>query len=169
MASISIIVASSGNNVVLAKAIAEVALSIGHTASLVPLADHELPLFTVEREQQGPRPERLTGLVDALRGSDAWVVLAPEYNGSFPPRLNNAVAWLSREGEDFRALFRDRPVALGTHSGGGGQHVIMAMRMQFAYVGCNVVGRSLVVNKNKPVNTDSVEEVLRSLVQGVSA
>ena len=48
---------------------------------------------------------------------------------------------MSREGDDFRRLFRDRTVALGTHSGGGGQHVIMAMRMQFSFLGCIVLGR----------------------------
>lgn len=168
MANISIIVASTGNNVILGETIAEVARSMGHSASLVPLNNFALPLFTLEREATGPRPEGLTPLVKALKNSEAWVVLAPEYNGSFPPSLNNAVAWLSREGPDFRALFRHRPVALGTHSGGGGQHVIMAMRMHLAYVGCNVVGRSLIVNKTKPLSADSIEEVLRSLVQGVA-
>jgi len=168
MAKISIIIASDGNNVVLGKTVAKVAQSMGHEASVVKLNDHDLPLFTIHRENNEPRPPGLTPLVDALKSSEAWVVLAPEYNGSFPPCLNNAVAWLSREGDDFRTLFRHRPVALGTHSGGGGQHALMAMRMQLAYVGCNVVGRTLVVNKTKPVNEDSIRDVIHSLMQGVA-
>jgi NAD(P)H-dependent FMN reductase len=62
-------------------------------------------------------------------------------------------------------LFRDRTVALATHSGGGGQHVIMAMRAQFSFLGCNVVGRSLVVTRNKAINPETVEAILNSLVR----
>jgi len=47
--------------------------------------------------------------------------------------------------------------------------VVMAMRMQFAYLGCNVIGRSLVVNKHKPVNPDSIRDVLSSLMLGLGA
>ena len=74
-----------------------------------------------------------------------------------------------QEGDDFRRLFRDRTVALGTHSGGGGQHVIMAMRMQFSFLGCNVVGRSLVTNRNKPANPESIDAILRSMFPEVSS
>jgi len=56
-------------------------------------------------------------------------------------------------------------VALATHSGGGGLHVIMAMRAQFSFLGCNVVGRSLVVTRNKAINPETVEAILNSLVR----
>ena len=54
-------------------------------------------------------------------------------------------------------------MALGTHSGGGGQHVIMAMRMQFSFLGCVVVGRSLVVNKKKPANPETIDAMLNAM------
>ena len=58
---------------------------------------------------------------------------------------------------------RDRIVALGTHSGGGGHHVIMAMRMQFSFLGCVVIGRSLLTNKKKPANPDTINAILASM------
>ena len=100
-----------------------------------------------------------------LEGGDAWFVFAPEYNGSYPPVLNNAIAWLSRDGDDFRRIFRDRIVALGTHSGGGGPHVIMAMRMQFSFLGCIVIGRSLVTNKKKKANPDTIRAIISSMTK----
>jgi chromate reductase len=168
MPHLTVVVASDGNNVQLAQHVVAEAEAMGHSGSIVQLNAFDLPLFTLQRDA-GSSPTGLHGLKQALGEGDAWVVLAPEYNGSMPPTLNNAIAWLSRDGDDFRALFRNRPVALGTHSGGGGPHVVMAMRMQFAYLGCNVIGRSLVVNKHKPVNPDSIRDVLSSLMLGLGA
>jgi chromate reductase len=168
MPHLTVIVASDGNNVQLAQHVATEAEALGHSVSTVQLNAFDLPLFNLQRDAGSP-PTGLQGLKQALGEGDAWVVLAPEYNGSMPPTLNNAIAWLSRDGDDFRAMFRNRPVALGTHSGGGGPHVVMAMRMQFAYLGCNVIGRSLVVNKHKPVNPDSIRDMLSSLIQGLAA
>jgi chromate reductase len=168
MPHLTVIVASDGNNVQLAQHVATEAEALGHSVSTVQLNAFDLPLFNLQRDAGSP-PTGLQGLKQDLGEGDAWVVLAPEYNGSMPPTLNNAIAWLSRDGDDFRAMFRNRPVALGTHSGGGGPHVVMAMRMQFAYLGCNVIGRSLVVNKHKPVNPDSIRDMLSSLIQGLAA
>ena len=136
---------------------------MGHSVEHVSLNAYDFPVYTVAREKATPVLDGLSELIAVLEGGDAWFVFAPEYNGSYPPVLNNAIAWLSREGDDFRRLFRDRRVALGTHSGGGGQHVIMAMRMQFSFLGCVVVGRSLVVNKKKPANPETIDAMLNAM------
>jgi NAD(P)H-dependent FMN reductase len=114
-------------------------------------------------EQQIDVLPGLSDLIGRLNAGDAWMVFAPEYNGSYPPVLNNAIAWLSRQGDDFRRLFRDRTVALATHSGGGGAHVIMAMRMQFSFLGCNVIGRALMTNSKKPANPETVNAIVSSM------
>jgi len=163
MARLVFIHASDGNNAVLAKAVEARAVSMGHEVDHVSLNAYDFPVYTVAREKATSVLEGLEELKTVLDGGDAWFVFAPEYNGSYPPVLNNAIAWLSREGDDFRRLFRDRTVALGTHSGGGGQHVIMAMRMQFSFLGCIVVGRSLVTNKKKPANPESIDAILKAM------
>ena len=155
--------ASDGNNAELARLVEQRALALGHTVEHVALNAYDFPIYTVERERATPTLEGISDLIDRLEQGDAWFVFAPEYNGSVPPVLNNAIAWLSREGDDFRRLFRDRTVALGTHSGGGGSHVIMAMRHQFSFLGCNVIGRSLVTNRNKPANPETIDAMLHSM------
>ena len=169
MARITFVLASDGNNAELAKLVEEHAVNMGHEVTHVSLNACDFPVYTVKREKETDVLPGLQALKDTLSNCDAWFVFAPEYNGSYPPVLNNAIAWLSREGDDFRRLFRDRTVALGTHSGGGGQHVIMAMRMQFSFLGCNVVGRSLVTNRNKPANPESIDAILRSMFSEVSS
>ena len=165
MASLVFIHASDGNNALLAKEVETRAVEMGHEVEHVSLNALDFPVYTVAREQSTPVLEGLDELKTILDKGDAWFVFAPEYNGSYPPVLNNAIAWLSRDGDDFRRLFRDRTVALGTHSGGGGQHVIMAMRMQFSFLGCVVIGRSLVTNRKKPANPESIDAILNAMTK----
>jgi NAD(P)H-dependent FMN reductase len=163
MANLVFIHASDGSNALLAREVEGYAVNMGHTVDHVSLNACDFPVYTVKREKETGVLPGLAELVATLDGGDAWFVFAPEYNGSYPPVLNNAIAWLSRDGDDFRRLFRDRTVALGTHSGGGGQHVIMAMRMQFSFLGCVVIGRSLVANKKKSANPETIEAMLTSM------
>lgn len=165
MASLVFIHASDGNNAALAKEVEVRAVAMGHEVEHVSLNTYDFPVYTVAREKATSVLEGLEELKTVLDRGDAWFVFAPEYNGSYPPVLNNAIAWLSRDGDDFRRLFRDRTVALGTHSGGGGQHVIMAMRMQFSFLGCVVVGRSLVTNKKKAASPETIDAMLNAMTR----
>ena len=163
MANLVFICASDGNNALLAREVETHAVAMGHSVEHVSLNEYDFPIYTVAREKATPVLEGIDRLIEVLDRGEAWFVFAPEYNGTCPPVLNNTIAWLSREGDDFRRLFRDRGVALGTHSGGGGNHVIMAMRMQFSFLGCVVIGRSLLTNKKKPANPDTINAILASM------
>jgi len=157
------ITATSDNNRDLAEKFADAAREMGHEAELVNLAELDMPMFTVARSKELDVVPGMAELKAAMSSADSWMIVAPEYNGSMPPTLNNAVAWLSTEWQDFRALFNSRKVGLATHSGGGGEHVIMAMRQMFSYLGCTVLGRKLVSNKNKEANPETIEDMLTQL------
>ena len=92
------------------------------------------------------------------------MVCTPEYNGSIPPVLTSAIAWLSVQGDDFRTLFNGRPVAMATHSGGGGYTVLTALRLQLAHLGAHVVGRQLVSNKSQPAKDASISDLIVRLL-----
>lgn len=163
MAKILMITATSDNNLALAENFAATAREMGHEADIVNLAELDFPMFTVARSKELDVVPGMAELKAAMSSADSWIIVAPEYNGSMPPTLNNTVAWLSTEWQDFRALFNRRKVGLATHSGGGGEHVIMAMRQMFSYLGCNVIGRKLVSNKNKEANPETIEDMLNQL------
>jgi NAD(P)H-dependent FMN reductase len=91
------------------------------------------------------------------------VICTPEYNGSIPPVLTSAIAWLSVQGDDFRALFNGRPVAIATHSGGGGTTVMAALRLQLAHLGAHVVGRQLVSNSTHAAKDESITDLITRL------
>ena len=110
-------------------------------------------------------PAALADLEARLRGSPRWVICAPEYNGSIPPVLTSAIAWLSVQGDDFRALFNARPIAIATHSGGGGATALMALRLQLAHLGAHVVGRQVLSNNAHPAQDASIADVVARLDQ----
>ena len=78
--------------------------------------------------------------------------------------INNAIAWVSRSGQDdWRAAFAQKFCALATHSGGGGDKVLLAMRTQMEHLGCNVLARQLLTHYQKPLNPESATAVLKEL------
>jgi len=159
-----VIAASNGANLQLAERFADAALQQGHSAAVLDLTAIELPLFTA-RAQAAGTPAALPALQAQLLAAPRWVICAPEYNGSIPPVLTSAIAWLSVQGDDFRALFNGRPVAIATHSGGGGHTAMAALRLQLAHLGAHVVGRQLVSNSSHPAKDDSIADLITRLHQ----
>lgn len=157
-----ILAASNGHNLRLAQLVSEEVIKQGHQASLIDLVELDLPLYTPAHERSGAG-ENLLQLIEALQQQRRLWICAPEYNGSTPPSLTNAIAWLSRSAEDFRALFNGMPVALSSHSGGGGQKALSAMRIQFAHLGCHVLGRELLSSPQKAANPESITAMVAEL------
>ena len=159
-----VIAASNGENLKLAQRFASQASTLGHNADVLDLTTVDLPLFTPRRQEQGS-PDAVAALEQQLMGAPRWVICAPEYNGSIPPSLTNAIAWLSVQGNDFRALFNGRPVAMATFSGGGGMELLLSLRIQLTHLGAQVVGRQLLSNHAKPPQDESINDLLQRLLQ----
>jgi len=157
-----VIAASNGANLQLAQRFAAAAAAQGLESRVVDLVALDLPLFTPLAQTAGT-PGGVPALQGQLAAAARWVICAPEYNGSIPPVLTSAIAWLSVQGDDFRALFNGRPVAIATHSGGGGHTVLVALRLQLAHLGAHVVGRQLVSNAHQPAKDDSINDLIRRL------
>lgn len=164
MAKIVIWQASTGMNKMLAGKFSDAIKEAGHESETIDIVALNLPLFTPELKKEIGAPDEILSLQKTFDECDAWIICAPEYNGSTPPVLNNLIAWLSTQGDDFRALFNYRPVALSTFSGGGGAHINMVMRHQFGFLGANVLGRELVSNFHKEPNQDTIEAIIEGIL-----
>ena len=164
---ISIIVASNNNNLKLAQQLHEIAQEMGQNSQIINLVEEELPLYTSKVQKEQGIPEKVTALADVIIKTNAMIFVAPEYNGGIPPTLTNAIAWLSvsQEGDDWRSCFNGKSAVVATHSGGGGQHVLLAMRSQLSYIGMNVVGRQIITNYSKSLNPDSAKQIIEQLIK----
>ena len=163
MAKIGILVASSNNNVKLAKKIEEIALADNCEVEFINLVDLRLPLYSTIEEEENGIPQTAKDLATTILALKAFIVVAPEYNGVMPAVLNNAMAWTSRATDSWRDAFEEKVLALATHSGGGGSKVLQAMRIQFQHLGANVLAREILTTYEKPLNEDSVKNIVAQI------
>ncbi len=159
-----LLAATRENNHRLARELAAIAEELGTETRLILLPEIDLPLYTPDRESEGI-PEQAQTLRDQLLDGRAMVWVAPEYNGSPPPIVSNAIAWISRTGGDWRAAFNGRFAALASHSGGPGMKVLAAMRSQLQHLGTIVLPRSISLGQDKALNPDSARAVLGQLLE----
>lgn len=165
VANVVILAASSGKNLILANRFQEAFESKNVDSEIVDLTTLDWPVYTPELEND-PNLSPDTGLLsDLMISASAFVVCAPEYNGLVPPCLNNSIAWLSVQCDDFRFLFNNKTVLLATHSGGGGAHCLIAMRQQFSHLGSNVIGRSMTLNKTKTFSQSTMDDLVNRVIQ----
>jgi len=163
MSKIGILVASANNNVNLANKLQELATQNGVESELIKLVDLDLPLYSTVEEERNGIPDTAKELAQKILSLNAFIVVAPEYNGVMPPVLNNAMAWTSRATKDWRDAFNEKIVGLATHSGGGGAKGLQAMRIQFQHLGANILARELLTTYEKPLNEDSAVVMIKQL------
>lgn len=165
MKKIAIIIASVVENRELALKIDEVVKELGQESEIIDLVDLDLPLYTSLLEDSAGIPQKAKELTQLLLAFDALIVVSPEYNGSMPPVLTNAIAWVSRVGDDFRAVFNQKFIALASHSGGGGLRGNDAMRSMFSYLGANILTREILTNYSKEYKKSTAESIVKELIK----
>ena len=165
--SLLVITASNGENLKLAERFIIAGKKLNYSCKLLDLtkSEHGLPIFNPRHGSKDKAPTNLKSINLQMESYSHWVICAPEYNGSIPPILTNAIAWLSVQGKDFRSLFNGRPVAIASFSGGGCMELLLSMRIQLTHLGALVLGRQLSSNKSKLAEDKSIQEILSQLLQ----
>ena len=112
---ILIVSATSASNLKLANDIKEIILNIKNIENstevkIVNLEKINLPLYSTPKEQKG-HPQDLSRLVEKFQWAQGLIICAPEYNGSIPPVITNAIAWMSVITENWRDVFNQKIVA----------------------------------------------------------
>lgn len=122
----------------------------GATVTRVDLAAFDLPLYSaaIEAGAFPPDAERLKAL---LAAQDGLLFVSPEYNGSLPPLLKNAIDWASRPtgGEGLVALtaYRGKAAAImsASISPFGGLRGLMHLRQILSTIQMLVIPEQVVV------------------------
>ncbi|GAA3109955.1 FMN reductase [Streptosporangium carneum] len=103
----------------------------GFDVNVVDLAQMEIPLALPAASpkfagENYPRPAGMAALTSALDGADAFVVVTPEYNHSYPASLKAAVDWHFNQ-------WAAKPVAFVSYGGAaGGRHAVLHLENVFA-------------------------------------
>ena len=160
-----IITASCGKNLELSKKFHEKCNELKISSEILDLTTLDIPLFNPRKHTKENIPVKLFDIKEKLFATEKWIICAPEYNGSIPPILSNFIAWLSISGDDFRDLFNGQPIAIATFSGGIGLELLTSLRIQLVHLGSEVLGRQLLSSYNKPIDTKTIEDIIKRLNQ----
>lgn len=96
----------------------------GFEVEVVDLAEVDIPLALPAESPKFagdayPRPAGMAALTSALEGADAFVVVTPEYNHSYPASLKAAIDWHFTQ-------WTAKPVAFVSYGGAaGGRHAVL--------------------------------------------
>ncbi|SFK57255.1 NAD(P)H-dependent oxidoreductase [Streptomyces pini] len=74
--------------------------AVKHAPEGVEIVVHEglgdLPFYNEDVDAEGSVPAEAARLREVAGGADAFLLFSPEYNGTIPAVLKNAIDWLSR-------------------------------------------------------------------------
>jgi len=90
---------------------------------ILDLNDFELPLFSVDRENEMGQPDLAQAFMQKINDCDGIIVSFAEHNGAYSAAYKNLYDWISRIKPK---VYQDKPmVLLSTSPGGrGGQSVL---------------------------------------------
>jgi NAD(P)H-dependent FMN reductase len=157
----------------------------GAEVTLIEMADYPMPLMNEDLEAGEGMPERAGAFKRLLVEHDGLLIASPEYNGSIPPLLKNALDWASRsekEGEAPLIAFRGKVAAIVSASPGslGGLRGLLVLRMLLGNLGVLVLPDQRAVSGadrafsadgslSDPANDRAVRRIGRKLAETVDS
>jgi NAD(P)H-dependent FMN reductase len=121
--------------------IAELAAEVAPDGVVVSIFDQlgDLPFYNEDIDNSADASAAVTALRGAAAEADAALVVTPEYNGSIPAVMKNAIDWLSRPFGD--SALKGKPLAVigGSFGRYGGVWAHDETRKSFGIAGPRVV------------------------------
>ena len=132
-----------------------------------------VPFYDGDLEAAGD-PEEVTALKEAVVRADALLIATPEYNGSVPAVLKNAIDWASRRPPD--SPLRGKPAAAmgASPSRGGTRRAQAHLREILERAGADVIGepslylaRTFEHVSDGQLTSEDAREAVREIVAGL--
>src|SRR5215217_7787950 len=156
--------------------LAELAVETAPDSVSVQLFDRldEVPFYNEDIDNE-EAPEPVKALREAAAEADAALVVTPEYNGSIPGVLKNAIDWLSRPFGN--SALKDKPLAVvgAAHGQYGGVWAHDETRKSFGIAGPRVVEdlklsvQTTAFDGKHPRENAEVADTLRGIVGKLAA
>ena len=133
-----------------------------------------VPFYDGDLEAAGD-PEEVAALKRSIDGADALLIATPEYNGSVPAVLKNALDWASRRRAD--APLRGKPAAVmgASPSPGGTRRAQAHLREVLDRIGVGVIDEPSLylarafehVSDDGRLASEEAREAVREIVAGL--
>lgn len=104
---------------------------------IIDINDFEMPLYSVDREQEGGVPDLAHQFYKKIGDADAVLIGYAEHNGSYTAAYKNLFDWTSRVNQK---VYQDKPVVMFASSPGpsGGSSVLAMASASAPYFGADV-------------------------------
>lgn len=140
--------AGSYNKRILALAVAG-ARDAGAEVMEIDLRDYPLPIFNADDVESKGFDKKALDLQRVLNENAGFLIASPEYNGSIPGGLKNAIDWASRASDEFAMyqVFKGKTAAIMTAAPGqfGGLRCLGHLRSVLTIMSINVIPFELAV------------------------
>lgn len=166
MKNILIISATLNSNLDLANKLNSLLNDENVKSKVIDLECFGLPIYHASNSDQNTEKysKQIKELTDCLVQADGLIICAPEYNGSIPPIVNNAIAWVSVSTDYWRDGFNNKIGLVATSSGGAAIKYNTAMKNQLEHLGMIVLPRYISVTSNNPLNETSTKKILKQFI-----
>ena len=153
----------------------EGARAAGADVTLIDLRDFPLPVLNMDDVEANGFDGHAARLQDILAAHDGILIASPEYNGSIPGGLKNAIDWASRQSDKYKTneVFRGKVAAMITASPGsfGGIRCLGHLRGVLSLLGVNVLPSEIAVGfvgqkfdaDSTEMNDDKMKTILEKL------
>lgn len=100
----------------------EGARAAGAQVTVIDLADYDMPLYNADDHEANGFPPNAIKFQDLMIEHDGFLICTPEYNGSLPGGMKNAIDWASRKQHSEQPMYAafDKKIA-GIMSASPGQ------------------------------------------------
>lgn len=124
-------------NTRLAKLAAGVITKNGGIVDYATMSEFDSPSFNQDLEVKGIYPDQAERFRQRIESNDAFIISSPEYNGSLPGVLKNAIDWVSRVRPQ---PFNEKNALLMSASPSmvGGNRALWSLRMPLEHLGTRV-------------------------------
>ncbi|WP_085904884.1 NADPH-dependent FMN reductase [Kiloniella majae] len=109
------------------------------TVEIIDINDYELPLFSVDREEELGQPQLAHNFFNKIKESDGLIISFAEHNGSYTAAYKNLFDWASRIETK---VFQGKPsLFLSTSPGqGGASSVLKSAETSAPFFGAEIKG-----------------------------
>lgn len=151
--------------------------SAGAEVTYIDLRDFPMPIYNADIQESEGFDENALKLQRLFNEYKGFLVASPEYNGSLPAALKNAIDWASRPSSEFKMgeVFNGKVAAIMTSSPGGfgGIRCLGHLRSILSILGMNVVPSEIAVGKVHEMfdgNSDAMtNEMMKNLLGNLGA
>jgi chromate reductase, NAD(P)H dehydrogenase (quinone) len=143
----------------------------GAEVTYIDLRDFPMPLYNEDEHKQNGFDANALKLQRVIAEHDGFLICSPEYNGSLPGGLKNAIDWTSRTSDEFKmyGAFRGKWAAMMTASPGafGGLRCLGHLRGVLTIMQINVLPTEIAVGKVHEMFDGDGEEMTDEKMKGI--